>query len=248
MKKYYNLVQKDDVATIYIYGDIVSWAWLESDVTSYTLSRELEEIEATEVNVYINSYGGEVAEGLAIYNALKRKNAVINTYCDGFACSIASVIYMAGDNRYMYDGTLLMIHNPWTSVRGNAKELRKSASDLEVIAKSAFKAYKNAINITDEELEELLNNETFITAESAFEMGFATAVVDMPVSENVSQSARSLVMQRMQVVDVSEIKVGLDVSQVLEGVMLLNGKLDEISRKLEPKQKTFFNFKEENNG
>ena len=113
-KKYYSLVQENNEATINIYGDITSWEWFESDVSSYTLSKELEVIEADTIHVYINSYGGEVAEGLAIYNALKRHKAKIITHTDGFACSIASVIFMAGDERIMSTASLLMIHNAWT--------------------------------------------------------------------------------------------------------------------------------------
>ena len=110
-KKYYSLVQENNEATINIYGDITSWEWYPGDVSSYTLSKHLETIEADTINVYINSYGGEVAEGLAIYNSLKRHKAKVKTYCDGFACSIASVIFMAGDERIMSTASLLMIHN-----------------------------------------------------------------------------------------------------------------------------------------
>ena len=87
MKKYYSLYQEGSEATIHIYGNIVSWEWFESDVSSYTLSKELDGIDADAINVYINSYGGEVAEGLAIYNSLKRHKAKVRTVCDGFACS-----------------------------------------------------------------------------------------------------------------------------------------------------------------
>ena len=123
-KKYYSLVQENNEATINIYGDITSWEWFSSDVSSYTLSKQLETIEADTIHIYINSYGGEVAEGLAIYNALKRHKAKIITHIYGFACSIASVIFMAGDERIMSNASLLMIHNAWTYTSGNANELR----------------------------------------------------------------------------------------------------------------------------
>ena len=73
MKRYYSLYQENKTADIYIYGDITSWPWIESDVSSYTLSKELQELDESieNINIYINSYGGEVGEGLAIYNALK---------------------------------------------------------------------------------------------------------------------------------------------------------------------------------
>ena len=97
IKKYYSLAKNGDAIDVYIYGDITSWPWDESDVSSYGLAKELELTEAEQINCYINSYGGEVAEGLAIYNQLKRHPAKVTTICDGFACSAASVIFMAGE-------------------------------------------------------------------------------------------------------------------------------------------------------
>ena len=102
IKRYYSLETEGEKADLYIYGDITSWPWLQSDVSAYLLSKKLEELkDVSEIDVYINSYGGEVAEGLAIYNALKRHKAKVVTHCDGFACSISSVIFMAGDERVM---------------------------------------------------------------------------------------------------------------------------------------------------
>ena len=81
MKKYYALETEGDHATINIFGDITSWPWLESDVSSYNLVQELDALQdAGQIDVYINSYGGEVAEGLAIYNALKRHKAKVDVY------------------------------------------------------------------------------------------------------------------------------------------------------------------------
>mgnify|MGYP001251297265 FL=1 len=117
-KRYYSLYQdvENKTADIYIYGDITSWEWLESDVSSYTLSKELQELDENieNINVYISSYGGEVKEGLAIYKALKRHKAKVTTIADGFVCSIASVIYAAGDERIIREIDLLIIHNAWT--------------------------------------------------------------------------------------------------------------------------------------
>ena len=191
-KRYYSLYQSEDKADIYIYGDITSWEWDESDVSSYTLSKELHQIgDVEEINVYINSYGGEVAEGLAIYNALRRNKATVNTFCDGFACSIASVIFMAGDNRYIRDTSLLMIHNAWTYASGNAEDLKKRAEDLEKINSTSINAYMKHVNISEEELQEMLDNETWIKSEEAVEKGFATDVLEDDDSNPIaSQSIR----------------------------------------------------------
>lgn len=193
LKKYFALAvnETETEANLNIYGDITSWEWSESDVSSYTLSKQLEALPSTiaKINVYINSYGGEVAEGLAIYNALKRHKAKVVTYCDGFACSIASVIFMAGDERVMSNASLLMIHNAWTWAQGNSKELRKQADDLDVITQASVNAYMSSVNITEKELKEMLDNETWLASAEALEKGFATSVVNDSSNSNVANQS-----------------------------------------------------------
>ena len=197
MKKYYSLATENNEANINIYGDITSWEWLESDVSSYTLSKELEGLDVDTINVYINSYGGEVAEGLAIYNALKRHKAKIKTFCDGFAASIASVIFMAGDERIMSNASLLFIHNAWTIAEGNANDFRKQAEDLDKITQASINTYMEHVNITEEELKRMLDAETWITPQDALEMGFATAIVNDNTSKNPNQSIKKKLMQQL---------------------------------------------------
>ena len=158
-RQYYQLTKANNTATINIYGDITSFPWCDGDVSASNLSRQLEQLtDVSEIDVYINSYGGEVAEGLAIYNALKRHKAKVRTYCDGFAASIASVIFMAGDERIMNDSSLLMIHNAWSYVQGNAKELRKQADDLDKITQASVVAYKAHSTLSEAEIVELMDN------------------------------------------------------------------------------------------
>lgn len=255
MKRYYSLYQNKEskTADIYIYGDITSWPWIESDVSSYTLSRELQVLDETieNINVYINSYGGEVAEGLAIYNALKRHKARVTTIADGFACSIASVIFAAGDERVMSNTSLLMIHNAWTWASGNADELRKQAEDLEKITQASINAYMNIVNITEDELKEMMNNETWLNSEEALEIGFATKLIDVEDKEVATQSIRKSLMQR----------ITKEPNKPIEYVAKINidGLADQIIQKLkeqfkEEKQKenkplnmmrALFNLKEE---
>lgn len=191
-KQYFSLVQVGTTATLNIYGDITSWPWQESDVSSYILSKQLDEMQGiTQLDVYINSYGGEVAEGLAIYNALKRKGKTVNvtTYCDGFACSIASVIFMAGTERKMSKSSLLMVHNAWTFGQGNAAELRKLADDLEVITSASVEAYKSVATISEKKIRELMDAESWITPKEAKKYGFITEIVEEK-EENPSQSVK----------------------------------------------------------
>lgn len=190
-KKYFSMEKVGNEANLNIYGDITSWAWEElGEMSAVILSKQLEQLTDVErINVYINSYGGEVAEGLAIYNALKRHKAKVVTHCDGFACSIASVIFMAGDERVMNESSLLMIHNAWTWCEGNADQLRKQADDLEKITQASVVAYKAHSTLSEEEIKDLLDKETWLLPNEALEYGFAT---DIEKTENkaASQSAK----------------------------------------------------------
>ncbi len=195
--RYFSTQQTGKNADIFIFGDITSWEWLESDISSYTLSRMIRDMDAEEITVHINSYGGEVKEGLAIYNSLKNHSAKIRTVCDGFACSAASVVFMAGSERLMNPASLLMVHNAWSSASGNAAELRKAADDLDVISETAAEAYKTRINISEETLEDLLDNETWITPQNAVDWGFATGILEEPAAAGINQSARQSVYQAL---------------------------------------------------
>lgn len=202
--KYFAYTETEKEANINIYGDITSWEWIDSDISSYTLSKVLESLPDTieNINVYINSYGGEVAEGLAIYNALKRHKAKVTTYCDGFACSIASVIFMAGDERIMSNASLLMIHNAWTYAQGNANELRKQADDLDVITQASINAYMSKINITEEELKEMLDSEKWMECNEALEKGFITTIVNdntTKVSQSVKKTLAKMILTQQQI-------------------------------------------------
>lgn len=194
-KKFYSLVKENNEAHINIYGDITSWDYYGGDVSSFTLSKEIEGLEVDAINVYINSYGGEVAEGLAIYNNLKRHKAKIKTYCDGFACSAASVVFMAGDERIMSTASLLMIHNAWTYASGNADDLRKQANDLEVITQASINAYMQEVNVTEEELKQMLDDETWISPQDALEKGFITSIINEKNSDKASQSVKKSLMK-----------------------------------------------------
>ena len=194
MKRYYQMEVAGSEAVIDIYGDITSWPWVDSDVSSANLSAQLADLDVDVINVNINSYGGEVAEGLAIYNALKRHKAKVRTCCDGFACSIASVIFMAGDERIMNEASLLMIHNAFSFAEGDANALRKMADDLDLVTSQSKKIYLANSTIDEAALTELMDKETFIDPKDALEMGFATSVVAIS-ADHPAQSALKTVFQ-----------------------------------------------------
>lgn len=223
MRKYYALEQEGKTASVTIYGDITSWPWLDSDVSAFLLSQRIEGLEAERIDVYINSYGGEVAEGLAIYNALKRHKAKVVTHCDGFACSAASVVFMAGEERIMGDASLLMIHNAWSYASGNAAALRKAAEDLETISEGAANAYRGSVTMDDAKLERLLANETWILPQDAVDMGFATGIEKHNQPAVPAASVRQAVLAKMQATTPME-------GVLAEGLMQVDAK--EIAREI----------------
>ena len=232
-KKFYSLETNKDKAVLNIYGDITSCEWSESDVSAYSLTRELDKINADVIEVYINSYGGECAEGIAIYNALKRHKAKIKTYVDGFACSIASVIAMAGDERYMYPTSLLMIHNAWTMTAGNANDLRKEADTLETITESSIKAYESVANISRDEIKALMDAETWLTANEALEKGFITDILAEKASDKASQSVRKAVFLMAKALN----EAG-EMGEILKRLEEIEAKVDEICDKIAPEKPT----------
>lgn len=189
--------ENSDTADLYIFGDITSWEWFESDVSSYGIVRQLQDLKQKNVKIHINSYGGEVAEGLAIFNALKNSEKKVTTICDGFACSAASVIFMAGDERIMNAASLLMIHNAWTACVGNADQLRKAADDIETITQASVEAYKMRCTISEEEIKRLMSEESWILPADAVSMGFATAIEDEPATDTAKQSAFRSIMNAL---------------------------------------------------
>ena len=176
-ERFYQLINvSEDSATLYIYGDITSIKWFENDVCVYDLAKEIGELNGKALTVRINSYGGEVAEGLAIYNLLKSYAGEVTTICDGFACSAASVVFMAGAKRIMPRSSLLMIHNAWTRASGDADDLRKAADDLEKITQPSVEIYTSVSNLDADEIKAMMDAETWIDADEALDYGFATEI------------------------------------------------------------------------
>lgn len=128
------------------------------------------------INLHINSPGGEVFDGLAIHSMLRRSKAVVNVYIDGLAASIASVIAMAGDNIIMPENAMLMIHDPSGVVVGTSKEMRDLADAMDKIKSSMISAYGSQTHLTRNEIADLMSKETWLTAQEAVDLGFATQI------------------------------------------------------------------------
>lgn len=166
---------------MFIDGEIVTDEWEDSDTSAAGFRDALKSLgDVKDINLHINSPGGSVFEGIAIYNMLKQNSAHINVYVDGLAASIASVIAMSGDTIFMPSNAMMMIHNPWTMAIGNANELRKQADDLDHIAQASVQTYlaKAGDKLDEDTLQDLLDNETWLTAQEAVDYGLADEVLE----------------------------------------------------------------------
>lgn len=181
-KKFWEMkMSANKTADIFIYGEITQYAWEEyGEVSSISFKKELDALgDIDTINLRINSPGGSVFEGIAIFNMLKMHKAKVHAYVEALAASISSVIPMCADRVYMYKNSMMMIHHAWTWASGNAQKLRKAADDIEKISKSSCQAYLDRAGdkLTEQKLEELLDAETWLSADEAFSYGLCDEVL-----------------------------------------------------------------------
>ena len=175
MTNYFQMKATNNVAQIDIFGDIVSEKWFDEETSAVSFRDALKELgDVSTINLSINSGGGSVFDGIAIYNMLKSHKATVNVYVEGLAASIASVIAMAGDTITMRSGSMMMVHMPWTLSQGNAEEMRKTADTLEKTGDSIVDIYSERTGISSDDIRNIMNDETWLSAEEAVEQGWAT--------------------------------------------------------------------------
>ncbi len=158
-----------------VYGAIGGWF---SENNAEAVRRKIQDVKAEKIHVHINSGGGSAFDGVAICNQLKQHDAEIIVHIDGWAASAASVIAMAGDKIIMPSNTMMMIHQASTFEYGNADLFEKTARDLRKIDSALAASYKKRFVGTDEELKQLLKDETWLTAEEAVALGLADEIAD----------------------------------------------------------------------
>jgi ATP-dependent Clp endopeptidase proteolytic subunit ClpP len=167
-------------AEVLIYDTIGADFWNES-VTAKTFAKQVSELKGVkDINVRINSPGGSVFDATAIYNTLKNHPANITVTIEGMALSAASLVAMAGDTIRMASNAYLMIHNPWALAEGDAESMRKAADMLDKVKGQLVKTYAERSGMDETEVANLLDAETWMTADEALEMGFADEVMSQP--------------------------------------------------------------------
>ena len=179
-KKFWNFknVKEDPkIGELDIYGEIADSSWWDDDVTPKQFKKDMDALgDISELNVYINSPGGDVFAGQTIYSILKRKKCTVNVYIDGLAASAASVIAMVGrvdgNTLNVPKNAMLMIHNPWSLAWGYASDMRQMADTLDKIRDSIVAVYKDSSGLEDKDIIELMDAETWMTAQDALDFGF----------------------------------------------------------------------------
>lgn len=177
-------------AEIHVYGNIGD-RWNEDGVVASDLVRDLSALDVDAITLRINSYGGSVPDGLAIYNALKRHRAPVAVHIDGVAISCASYIAMAGDTVTMAKNAQMMIHAPWSFAGGNAVELREQADVLDRYAKAMASAYADKSGKTYEDALAILSDgkDHWFLADEALAEGFADTVgAEVAVAASLAKS------------------------------------------------------------
>lgn len=175
----------DTSAEIVIY-DQIGADWFGNGVTLKSFAEELKKLPDTvkNITVRINSPGGDVFDGIGIYNRLKQHKAKKTVYIDGMAASIASIIALAGDEVIMGEGAQFMIHKPWTFTMGNSDDLDATSQRLLDIEDQMLGIYMRRSDLSRDELKAMLKAETWMDADAAMEAGFADKTFEesMPIA------------------------------------------------------------------
>lgn len=183
-KSHYKMAKKKDRGEILLYGNIGDSFWTEG-ISAKKFQDDLKSMGSIkDLDIRINSEGGDVFDGKAIYNLLVSHSAKKTVYVDGIAASIASLIAMAGDEIIMGDGSFIMIHNPWGGAIGDARKMRSMATLLDQVKDTVVNTYAARTNNSKANIAQWMDDETWMNAKESQKKGFATEI-----SENIKVAA-----------------------------------------------------------
>jgi ATP-dependent Clp endopeptidase proteolytic subunit ClpP len=174
-KNWYNIKAEasSKSADVYIFDEIGTFG-----LTAQSFIEEIKSYKNTPMSLHINCVGGDVFEGMAIYNVLKKRTARTTVYIEGIAASMGSVIALAGDEVVMAENSLFMIHNAWGGAMGEATEIRKTAALLDKISGEIADIYTKKTNLPYNRVKEMMDEETWLSADEAFNLGFIDSISD----------------------------------------------------------------------
>lgn len=195
-KPYFDMQQSGEEANIYIYGDITRYIWEDSDVSAFRLANQLEKAgNLAEINVHVDSFGGDVSEGFAIYNALRAKNAQITTHADGFVASAAIYPFLAGTQRIANNVSAFYFHPVIGGTYGYSEDLREAADELDKLTEIGLGAFTNA-GMKEQAARDLINSKTWYSPEAVLEMGLATSIQKGARGDEATQSVHDMLIRQ----------------------------------------------------
>lgn len=146
-------------------------------ITAKSFLEDLRGLKGKDITIHINSTGGDVFQGQAIYTALNNYSGKVTVKIEGLAASMATIIALAADKVEMTSNSLFMIHSPMSNVFGNKAQMRKQINALEKIETTMLSVYKAKTNISEDEIEQMMARETWLSAHEALELGFVDEVL-----------------------------------------------------------------------
>ena len=186
MKKFWNWVKNEDNRTIYFDGYIAQDSWFDDDITPKKFKAELLS-DSGDISVWLNSPGGDVFAASQIYTMLKEYAGKVSVRIDGLAASAASVIAMAGDEIIMSPVAMMMIHNPATVIFGEAADLQSGIKMLSEVKESIINAYEQKTNLPRNKISNMMDAETWFSAQKAVELGFVDKILYAPETNDAKE-------------------------------------------------------------
>lgn len=196
MSNFYAIQQAEHTADIYIFGYIMEQAYMSDESAAIDIVQDISSLDADQINVHIDCYGGSVSAGWAIYNALKAHPAKVVTYGDGFVASAALYPFLAGDERRASSLSAYFLHEVMTGADGYADDLRAAADEAEKFTEIGMNAFIERAGMTAERVAELMKAETWLSPQEALDEGIATVVVSDSLPR-MAQSAKRGFIQRL---------------------------------------------------
>jgi len=173
-ENWYNINSKaSKVVDVYIFDEIGM-----GGVNAQGFIEEIKSFKDSPMNLHINCVGGDVFDGMAIYNIIKKRTATTTVYIEGIAASMGSVIALAANKVVMAENSLFMIHNAWGGAMGEAKEMKKTAKLLDKISGEIADIYVKKTKLPYDKVKEMMDEETWLNAEEALELGFIDSISD----------------------------------------------------------------------
>lgn len=195
-KKFYTVQQSGHETSIHIFGDIVSEQFYPEDVSAYSLLQQIEAADADVISVYIDSYGGLMSAGWAIYNQLKQHRARIRTYGIGFVASAALYPFMAGDERYAVEPSAYFLHQAQVEAGGSPADLRTAADFAEQMTEIGLAPFEQA-GVDLDLVRTMMQQETWLSPTGALQCGIATGILKNRADAGIMQSAKPMIFQKI---------------------------------------------------